>query len=248
MDNEQKKNEQELTSSEVNIPESEMTKRKLDQPETKPVFDIDESDMVTAQPKVTPQTVSFTDADTKSVTQETVSAGRPVNVHNVTDEDRPSPAERAAQSARTQANAAADAFRRGEFMRDATVDSAANGDDRLIALLTYATQILIPFVMPALVLLSESSKKRPFQRFHAVQSLALTITLIVLGIFVAVGTAIVSIIPVIGWLAALIVGCLSPIAVLMAWFAMVYYGYQAYQGKRFAIPGLTSFLKDQGWI
>ncbi|MEZ4636924.1 MAG: hypothetical protein R2856_18540 [Caldilineaceae bacterium] len=72
--------------------------------------------------------------------------------------------------------------------------------------------------------------------------------LIVLGIFVAVGTAIIGFIPVIGWLAALVVGCLSPIAVLMAWFAMVYYGYQAYQGKRFAIPGLTAFLKDQGWI
>jgi hypothetical protein len=34
----------------------------------------------------------------------------------------------------------------------------------------------------------------------------------------------------------------------MAWFALVYYGYQAYQGKRFAIPGLTSFLRDQGWV
>lgn len=248
MDNEQKKNEQELAGSQSSVPESEVTKRKLDQPANEPIYDINESDMVTAQPEPNPQTVAFTDADTKSVTQETVSAGRPVDVRNISEEDRPSPAERAAQSARTQANAAADAFRRGEFMRDATIDGAANGDDRLIALLSYATQILIPFVMPALVLFSESSKKRPFQRFHAVQSLALTTALIVLGIFVAVGTAIISIIPVIGWLAALVVGCLSPIAVLMAWFAMVYYGYQAYQGKRFAIPGLTSFLKDQGWI
>ncbi|MEZ4636925.1 MAG: hypothetical protein R2856_18545 [Caldilineaceae bacterium] len=174
MENDQKKNEQELTGSEVNVPETEVTKRKLDQPESKPAFDVDEADMVTAQPESAPQTVAFTDADAKSVTKETVSAGRPVDVHNVTDamteEDKPSPTEWAAQSARNQANAAADAFRRGEFMRDATVDSTANGDDRLIALLSYATQILIPFVMPALVLLSESSKKRPFQRFHAIQS------------------------------------------------------------------------------
>ncbi len=250
MDSEQKKNEQELAGSEASLPESEVVKRQLDQPEQKPVYDIDEADMVTAQPEPThPKTVAFTDADPVSVEQESVRAGRPVNVTNVlNEEETPSPVERTAQSARNQANAAADAFRRGEFMRDATVDTAANSDDRLIALLSYATQVLIPFVMPALVLLSESSKKRPFQRFHAVQSLALTVVLIVLGLFVAVGTAIVSIIPVIGWLAALIVGCLSPIAVLMAWFAMVYYGYQAYQGKRFAIPGLTSFLKDQGWI
>lgn len=248
MDNEQKQNEQELTGSEVNIPDKELTRRKLDQPESEPTFDINEADMVTTQPESMPRTVAFTDADAKSVTQETVSAGRPVDVHNVVEDETPTPVERAAQSARNQANAAADAFRRGEFLRDATVDSTANGDDRLIALLSYATQILIPFVMPALVLLSESSKKRPFQRFHAIQSLALTTVLLVLGIFIAVGTAIISIIPVIGWLVALVVGCLSPIAVLMAWFAMVYYGYQAYQGKRFAIPGLTSFLKDQGWI
>ena len=29
---------------------------------------------------------------------------------------------------------------------------------------------------------------------------------------------------------------------------MLYYGYQAYKGRRFAIPGLTSFLTDQGWL
>jgi uncharacterized membrane protein len=42
--------------------------------------------------------------------------------------------------------------------------------------------------------------------------------------------------------------CLSPIAYFMAVIALLYYGYQAYQGKRFAIPGLTGFLRDQGWI
>ena len=35
---------------------------------------------------------------------------------------------------------------------------------------------------------------------------------------------------------------------LKLFLALAYYGYQAYQGKRFAIPGLTSFLQDQNWI
>lgn len=160
----------------------------------------------------------------------------------------PSPAERMASQAREQASAAADALRRGEFMRDAAVDPDADSDDRLIALLCYITQMVIPLVMPVLVLMSESSKKRPFQRFHAVQSLALVSLFVLVSLLVTVGTAIISIIPVVGWLIGLTVLCLSPIAVLMGYFAMGYYGFQAYQGKRFGIPGLTSFLKDQGWL
>ncbi len=173
-----------------------------------------------------------------------------VAINNVNDpmSEAPSAAERMASNAREQATAAADALRRGEFMRDAAVDAEADNDDRLIALLCYVTQMVIPLVMPVLVLMSESSKKRPFQRFHAVQSLALVSLFVVASLLVTIGTAIVSIIPVIGWLIGLTVLCLSPIAVLMGYFAVGYYGFQAYLGKRFGIPGLTSFLKDQGWI
>ena len=173
-----------------------------------------------------------------------------VAVENVIDgvSDAPSPAERAAFNAREQATVAADALRRGEFMRDAAVDPEADSDDKLIALLCYVTQMVIPLVMPVLVLMSESSKKRPFQRFHAVQSLALVSLFVLLSLLITVGTAIISIIPVVGWLIGLAVLCLSPIAVLMGYFAVGYYGFQSYQGKRFGIPGLTTFLKDQGWL
>ena len=157
-------------------------------------------------------------------------------------------AERVTETAKEQAGIAADALRRGEFMQDATVDSEASGDDRLIGLLCYATPIVIPLIMPIIVLLSESSKKRPFQRYHAVQSLALNILFMALGALTVVGTTIISIIPVIGTLIGIVVFCLSPIAYLMAMTAFVYYGYQAYKGKRFAIPGLTSFLRDQEWL
>lgn len=160
----------------------------------------------------------------------------------------PTPVERAAEVAREQANEAAGALRRGEFMQDVGVDPAANRDDKLIALLAYATQIVIPVVMPVIVLLSESSKKRPFQRYHAVQSLALMLSFIALAAAVGIGATLFQIVPVIGWLIGMVVLCLTPIAYLMGVVALLYYGYQAYQGKRFAIPGLTSFLRDQGWI
>ena len=133
-------------------------------------------------------------------------------------------------------------------MHNAITDAEANADDRLIALLSYVTQIVIPLVMPVIVLLSESSKLRPFQRYHAVQSLALTCLFIAVSVAVGIGTAILQVIPVVGFLVGFLVLCLSPIAYFMAVIALLYYGYQAYQGKRFAIPGLTGFLRDQGWI
>ena len=156
--------------------------------------------------------------------------------------------ERAAEVAREQANEAAEALRRGEFMHDAAIDPAASSDDRLISLLAYITQVIIPVIMPIIILLSESSKHRPFQRYHAVQSLALTVLFFALGAAVVVGTLVIQIVPFIGTLVALLIACMSPIAYLMAVVALLYYGYQAYQGKRFAIPGLTSFLRDQGWL
>lgn len=160
----------------------------------------------------------------------------------------PTPIERMAGSAREQAGAAADALRRGEFMHDATVDVEANQDDKLIALLSYVTQIVIPLIMPIIVLLSESSKKRPFQRYHAIQSMALMLLFIAIAAAATIGTGIIQIIPLIGQLVAVLMLCLMPIGWFMAVIALLYYGYQAFQGKRFAIPGLTSMLRDQGWI
>jgi uncharacterized membrane protein len=176
-----------------------------------------------------------------------------VPVENAAAEDmrtaEPSPAGRFTESARGQAGVAAGAFRRGEFVSNVAVDTAANSDDRLIALLCYVSQIIVPLILPILVLISESSKKRPFQRFHAVQSLALTSVFVIAALLVSVGLLVIQIIPVIGQIIGfLAVFCLAPIAALMALIALVYYGFQAYQGKRFSIPGLTSFLQDQGWL
>ena len=160
----------------------------------------------------------------------------------------PTPMGRMAESAREQAGAAADALRRGEFMHDATVDAEASQDDKLIALLSYVTQIVIPLIMPVIVLLSESSKKRPFQRYHAVQSLALSLLFFALAAAATIGTGIIQVVPLIGQLVAVLMFCLMPIAWFMAVIALLYYGYQAFQGKRFAIPGLTTMLRDQGWL
>lgn len=149
-----------------------------------------------------------------------------------------------AESAGKQMEEAADALRRGEFVRDAVVDPSADSDDRLVGLLNY----VVPVLLPAIVLLSESSAKRPFQRFHAVQSLGLSAAMILVGIALGLVSAILGVIPVINIIVGIALVCLTPILFLMALVAVVYYGVQAYQGKRFVIPGVTSFLINQGWL
>jgi uncharacterized membrane protein len=160
----------------------------------------------------------------------------------------PTAAEKIAGGAYQHSAEAADALRRGELAQYSAIDPDANSDDRLIALLSYATQIIIPVIMPLIVLLSESSNKRPFQRYHAVQSLAFTAVFWSLMVMVGVGTAIMQVIPLVGMLIGLMVFCMTPIAWFASVLLLLYYGLQAYKGRRFAIPGLTSFLRDQGWL
>ena len=168
------------------------------------------------------------------------------------DQVEQTPVERIASSAYAQAGEAADAFRRGELMQHAEVDPLADSDDRLIALLSYVTQLLLPVIMPIIVLLSESSKKRPFQRYHAVQSLALTLVFWAIFMLASIAVGVFQLLPVLGWLLGWLVGlvffCLTPMYFVAGIGLLFYYGLQAYKGRRFAIPGLTSFLKDQGWL
>lgn len=152
--------------------------------------------------------------------------------------------QRIADSAGKQMTDAAEAIRRGEFISDSVMDPTANSDDKLVALLAY----LVPVLLPIIVLLSESSEKRPFQRYHAVQSLGLTGAMTVASIALGIATSILGVIPGINVLVGILMLCLTPILFLMAVVAVIYYGMQAYQGKRFAIPVVTTFLANQGWI
>lgn len=132
--------------------------------------------------------------------------------------------------------------------RSDTIDEDATSDDRLISLLNYVSQLFIPFILPVIILLSESNKKRPFQRYHAVQSLGWALAVTILAVGISIGTLIIQIIPLVGQLIGVAVLCLSPFAGLAVLGLTVYYGYQAYQGKYFRIPALTTFMEDQGWL
>ena len=106
-------------------------------------------------------------------------------------------------------------------------------NDKLMSALSYPI-----FLVAIVILLSEDMKARPFQKYHAVQALAANIAL---AIIVIVTSCILGAI-------TFFIGGLCGLLPLFLWFALLYWGYEAYQGKYFEIPWLTEFLKKQGWL
>ncbi len=111
-------------------------------------------------------------------------------------------------------------------------------NDRLLSALAY---IFWPFVS-IIILALEENRQRPFQRFHAIQSL-------VADFVISVVTSLASC--VLGTVAGAVTfglgtvcGCL-PLVLLVV---PLYWAYQAYQGKYFDIPVVTQFIRNQKWV
>ena len=128
---------------------------------------------------------------------------------------------------------------------DTEFDPNATNDDRVMAALVYASQLINPIglILPIIILVSETSKQRPFQRYHAIQSLGVSavIGLLEMGLTVLASAAGLSVI-------GLLCLCFIFPAMIMLWLLPLYYAIVAYNGKRFKIPGLTQFLQDQRWL
>lgn len=99
-------------------------------------------------------------------------------------------------------------------------------NDRRWALLAYLFTPLVPLML----LLVENVRSRPFVKLHLPQTLvlgAVQVTLLVLAPFTA---------------------CLSTVAFLLLYGALVYWGLKAYNGETFAIPLVTDYVEKQGWL
>ena len=78
-------------------------------------------------------------------------------------------------------------------------------------------------------------RERPFVRFHAVQSIAVTVGWVALAIVMMVLSAILGVIPILGWL----VGILLNLGLALAGFAVwLWLMFQAYQGREWSFPVL----------
>lgn len=115
-------------------------------------------------------------------------------------------------------------------------------NDRLMAGLAYASQVVIPLVVPAVMLLAEESKERPFQRYHAIQSLGFLVAAVIYEVLAGIISC---------GLLAIIGPCLACVLwwlFLLPAIPALYYAYQAYQGLYFKIPLLTDFLVENKWL
>ena len=106
-------------------------------------------------------------------------------------------------------------------------------NDKLMAAISYPIPLL-----GIIILLVEDMRSRPFQKFHAVQSLAANIALWVIIVILSCILVLVT---------AFIGGC-GGFLPLLLWFITLYWAYLSYQGQYFDIPVVTDFIKNQGWV
>jgi uncharacterized membrane protein len=117
-------------------------------------------------------------------------------------------------------------------------------NDKLFAALSY-----IFWPLAVIILLSETNKEQPFQRYHAVQALGFgvvaTAVYVVFGCFYGIIVAIASAIA--DFLGSIFSCLTAPIWFIPVAFAL-WFAYRAYQGEKFEIPVFTDFMRGQGWL
>jgi uncharacterized membrane protein len=122
-----------------------------------------------------------------------------------------------------------------------TAGGPVTENEKLLSGLSYVSQPFLPAVLPVVLLLTDEGKRSAFIKHHAVHSLALLVAAVVFEIaaFIVwlVGTAVT------GGLC-----CLLWLIFLLPIVPFVYYGIEAFQGKRVDVPYLTDFLKQNSWL
>jgi len=111
-------------------------------------------------------------------------------------------------------------------------------NDRLMALLAYIFGVIVPII----ILVSEGMKNRPFQRYHAIQSLGLWVATLIYSVVACIVYFLLTTIT-FG-----ILGLCLWIIFLLPLVPVILYGIKAYQGEWVVIPVVTDFVKGQGWV
>lgn len=83
-------------------------------------------------------------------------------------------------------------------------------------------------------------RQRPFVRFHAVQSIGVTIVWVVVAVALMIVSTVLGFIPILGWLVSALLSLGLAVVGFGLWLWLMY---QAYQGKTWEIPGLGSHVR-----
>jgi uncharacterized membrane protein len=116
-----------------------------------------------------------------------------------------------------------------------------NENDKLMAAISYPVPIVA-----IVILLSESNKARPFQKFHAVQALAYWVAVLIVDVALCVLSFILGLIT---FGIAGVVGSLClPVVAVGLWLVSFWPAVEAYQGKTTQLPVITDFIRKQAWV
>jgi len=83
-------------------------------------------------------------------------------------------------------------------------------------------------------------RERSFVRFHAVQSIALTIAWVVLVVALTIVSTILGFIPVLGWLVGILLNLGLALGGFVLWLWLMF---QAYQGRTWEVPGIGPHVR-----
>lgn len=128
-----------------------------------------------------------------------------------------------------------------------------NDTDKLMAALAY----FFPVIVPAIILLVETMKARPYQKYHAVQSLGLSVAelvfvvvLCILSFVCGIGaSALAGPTQGTSTLLACIPQCIGSLVFLVPLILNIYYAIIAYvKVQYFEIPVVTKFMVQQHWL
>lgn len=85
--------------------------------------------------------------------------------------------------------------------------------------------------------------KRPFVRFHAIQSIVLTVAMVVLWIVLGVLSMVLAVVPIIGWLIGILLSLGLSLGSLVLW---LYLMYRAWSGDEWEVPFVGKWARQVG--
>lgn len=83
-------------------------------------------------------------------------------------------------------------------------------------------------------------KERPFVRFHAVQSIAISVVWVTVAVLFMVLSTVLGFVPILGWLVSIFLNLGLALAGFALWLWLMF---QAYQGRARALPGLAPHVR-----
>jgi len=129
----------------------------------------------------------------------------------------------------------------------AVVDTAeVSGDDKLLAALAWFTMVVFQLpILSIVLLLIEPNRNRPFQRYHAVTSIAFWLVAVIYEIVVGLAMGMLTL-ATLGLFAFCLI-CLWVVFFLPHIVALVY-AFYALTGRTPEIPVISRLAREQKWI